>query len=242
VIELRRIARVLFGVGLVLTLNSCARYPSTGGGTSQARLLFSMTLDGDIRTGFEPGAGGTPFVYMVALRLSTSDNPTDQGPIPIIAQPWGNGFVAGNATHFVWWDPTQSSSQYTLYKFQDATLQQWFATGIPVNVDLIGTGERVLRFELDLAQLEPDPLARDLLRSVQVNFLTMDRIPQVGTTKAWEALGDGRLPSEVNQWITIPLRNSGIYTNQRSGEIEPRGDQPDPSLDLTDWSVEVSLR
>ncbi|MCE9557320.1 MAG: hypothetical protein K8R88_00060 [Armatimonadetes bacterium] len=237
-----RTLKLVLLAGVALGAISCAKFPATGGGTDQTRLLFSMTMDGPVRFGTEAGSAGAPYIYMVAIRTSTDSNPIDQGPIPIISSPWGNGFVAGNATHFVWWDPTQSASQYTLYRFNDATLQQWFQAGIPVGIVPISVGEKTLKFELNLSQLEPDPLLRPLLKSIQVNFLTMDRIPQTGSTKFWDALGDSRNVSQINQWITISLANNGIYDNQRAGGLEVRGDQVDPTLDLVDWSVEVSLR
>ncbi|MBL8048616.1 MAG: hypothetical protein JNJ45_08040 [Chthonomonas sp.] len=230
----------LAAVGLVLAAG-CARYPNGGGGAATTRLTFTMNTDGPVRFGTESGAAGVPYIYMVAIRTSNEVNPITQGPVPIIAPPWGNGFVAGGATHFVWWDPTQSSAQYTLYRFVDDTLQQWTSVGIPVNVDVASPGDARLRFEVDLAQLEPDPLLRVQIRSVQVNFLTMDRIPQSGTSKNWDALGDGRLPSEVNTWITVPIQSDRLVNNSNSGLLEPRGDQAEPALDLVDWQIEVSV-
>lgn len=228
-------------LGLVLAAG-CARYPSTGGGTATTRLTFTSNFDGPVRFGTESGAAGIPYIYMVAINTSAEVNPTTQGPVPIIAPPWGNGFVAGGVTHFVWWDPTQSSAQYTLYRFVDSTLQQWTSVGIPVNVDVASPGDSRLRFEVDLAQIEPDPVLRAQIRSIQVNFLAMDRIPQSGTSKAWEGLGDGRLPSEVNTWITVPIVSDRLVNNSNAGLIEPRADQVEPALDLVDWQVEVSVR
>lgn len=224
-----------------VVLSGCAKTPSGGGGQTGTRIIFTMDMDSAIRTGTESGSGGIPYIYMVALRTSDQTNPTDQGPIPVIAPPWGNGFVAGNATHFVWWDPTQSSP-YTIYKFNDVLLNQFAAIGVPVNYINVRPGDKRLQFEIGLNQLESDPTALAALRSLQVNFLTMDRIPQTGSDKLWEALGDGRLPSQVNQFLNISLLQNGTYTNQRSGELEPRGDQPDPSLDMVDWSIEVRLQ
>lgn len=232
----------LIAAGLVLAGFGCARYPNAGGGAGTTRLTFTMNTDGPVRFGTESGAAGVPYIYMVAIRTSTDVNPTTTGPIPIVAPPWGNGFVAGGATHFVWWDPTQSSSQYTIYRFIDSTLQQWASVGIPTNVDIVSPGSSTLRFEVDMAQLEPDPLLRVQIKSVQVNFLTMDRIPTGGTSKFWDALGDGRLPSEINTWITIPVQSDRLVNNSNSGLLEVRGDQLEPALDLVDWQVEVSVR
>ena len=229
-------------MGLLLVgLGGCAKFPATDAGTVTTRLTFKMRMDGPIRTGTESGAGGVPYVYIVALRLSQDDNPTTEGPIPGIAPPWGNGFVAGNATHYIAWDPT-ASSEFTIYRFINPELQQWAATGIPVTFRPVTPGDNQIEFEVDLAQLEPNPDEAAKVRSIQVNFLTMDSVPQTGSSKEWDALGDRRLPSEINTFLTATVRANGLFNNQRAGEIEPRLDQSDPALDLVDWSLEVRLR
>lgn len=233
--------RLLPILAAAMALGGCARFPSVPPDAGGTKLIFTMTVDGALRFGTEPGSAGVPYVYMVAIATSTDDNPTTLGPVPIIAPPWGNGFVAETCTHFVWWDPTQASP-FTLYQFRDSTLEQWFPIGVPVNYELPEPGSKRLRFELALSQLAPSPADAAKLRTIQVNFLTMDRIPTGGSTKAWEALGDGRLPIEVNTTKTIPLRTSGTYNNAKDGNIEPRGDQPNPDLDVVDWSVEVRVQ
>jgi hypothetical protein len=71
----------------------------------------------------------------------------------------------------------------------------------------------------------------------------MDRIPQGSSTeKVWDALGDSRLPSGINQYVTIPLNLNGFYDNERFQDLEPPNDVQDPSLDIIDWSIEVRVR
>ncbi len=194
-----------------------------------------------IRTGTEPGRPGA-YVYIVALRFSTEDVPTDGGPIPVIGPPWGNGFVAGRATHFMLWDPAAGSA-YTLYRFVNpVTLTDWFAVGVPIITENVIQGSRRIRFEFELGQLFPNQADRDALRTMQVNFLTMDRVPQSGSSKLWDALGDSRNITTVNEFVSIPLRTNGSYDNARSGLIEPTGDVSDPSLDISNWRVEVTLQ
>lgn len=200
--------------------------------------MFTMTVDGKLRSGFEQDSGGLPYVYMVALRAAFEDNPRERGPIPVVAPPWGNGFVAGEVTHFVWWNP-QTSPRFTLYRFRDQLLNEFFPIGVPANFQEVNPGDRVLRFELNLTQLAASPTDVPNLRSLQLNFLTMDRIAQSGTSKLWDALGDGRDPTQINLPVTIPLTQSGVYDNRRAGNIEPRQDVVDPDLDIVDWSVEV---
>lgn len=229
---------VLVAVSLLM---GCAKFPGGGPTVRTVRLIFTMTVDGKLRTGEEQGEGGLPYVYMVALRPSVDPNPTDQGPIPVIAPPWGNGFVSGVVTHFVWWNPLRSP-RYGIYKFRDAALTEYFQTGVPVTYVDVQRGDRTLRFELDLTQIADSAEQARAFQSLQVNFLTMDRIPASGSEKLWDALGDGRLPSQVNSPITIPLTTSQVYDNQRALSLEPKGDVPDPDLDIVDWSVEVRIQ
>lgn len=196
------------------------------------RLTFTLTVSRQINPNY---------VYMVALRPSTDLNPTDQGPVPVIGPPWGNGFVAGNVTHFVSWDVTKNP-HYILYQFADLNLINFFAFGVPINYIDPSPSGRTLQFDLDLSQLASSEAQANTYQSLQVNFLTMDHIPaasEPGGSKAWDALGDSRIPSQINDWVTIPLRTSGTYNNARAGNLEPTGDVADPDLDLSDWSVTV---
>lgn len=214
-----------------MILTGCAKVPPGGGLPGSKRLVFKMTVQGEIKPSY---------VYIVALRPSKEANPATQGPIPVIAPPWGNGFVAGNATHFVRWDPAQSP-RYILYQFRDVDLFDFFQLGVPVNFVDILPGTRTLQFELDLTQIAPVDTAQ--FQSLQVNFLTMDRVPQGNSgTKNWDALGNSTLPSEINEFITVPLRTSATYDNARYGGLEPSNDAPDPDLEITDFSVEVRLQ
>ena len=215
---------------LCVTLSSCAKFPASTGLISAKRVTFTFTVDGQINPNY---------VYIVALRPSDLLNPIDQGPVPSIAPPWGNGFVAGNCTYFVRWDPTTSPA-YTIYQFRDAQLTQYFPMGIPVTYTDVLTGGRTIQFDLDLSQIATSPADADAYQSLQVNFLTMDRVPQGSTgNKVWEGLGDGNSPSQVNTWITIPLNTNGIYNNARYGNLEPKGDTPLPDIDIVDFSVSV---
>ncbi len=224
--------RFLVALLVAIAVCGCARFPSGGGGARTTRLIFTFTL---------AQAVNQNFVYIVALRPSTEDSPTTQGPIPVIAPPWGNGFVAGNCTHFVRWDVTQAPD-YLLYAFQDPDLLNYIAVGIPVSYHLMEPGDRTFRFELDLTQIVPEAMV-DNYKSIQINFLTMDNVPQgQGGSKIWDALGDGRTPGGINQYITLPLKVSGFYDNARFQDLEPNGDCVDPSLDMIDWSVEIRPR
>lgn len=205
-------------------------------GAGVPRLVFEARVDGAIRTG---ATGGLPYVYVVALNLSTDDVPTTTGPVPIVV-PSGNGIVAGEATHYVLWNPL-GSPQYQIYQFRDSTLQQSFVTGTPVVSRPVLEGDDVVRFEIDLTQLVL-PTQVSSIRSVQVNFLTMNNTNTAGGGRVWDALGDGRNPTQVNSPFTFRLNTSQIYRNATSLVEEPAGDAVDPDLDLVDWLVEVRLR
>lgn len=227
-------------VGLAALAAGCARFPSTPPGEGSKLVVITMTVAGKLRTGQEEGSGGLPYVYMVALRPSFEANPIEQGPIPVIGPPWGNGFVAGTVTHFVWWNP-QTLPRYQLYRFRDNLLNEYFVIGTPINFAEVPPEGRTLSFTLDLRQLVSDPNDVTRLQSLQLNFLTMDRIAQSGNSKAWDALGNSRDPLEINSPVTIPLRSPGVFDNRRAGFLEPEGDTADPDLDIIDWSVEVRI-
>jgi hypothetical protein len=215
-----------------IAFGGCAKFPDTGAGAGGTRLIFRMIMDGPVNPNF---------VYIVALNPSIEDVPTTQGPIPVIAPPWGNGFVEGTVTHFVRWDTSQSP-HYLIFQFRDANLIDYFERGVPVNFLEVEPGGREISFEIELSQIAASEAEAETFRTLQVNFLTMDNVPQgTGGDKVWDALGDGRLPGEIDEFVNIPLRTSGIYDNLRFQNLEPRGDNPDPALDIVDWSVEVRL-
>lgn len=214
----------------------CARFPKEGDSGFTKRLILRMSMEGVVRTGLEGGGAGLPYVYIFALRLSTDPAPATQGPVPVVT-PGGNGFVAGNCTHYVLWDPLRSP-QYTIWQFRDSSLNDSFQTGAPVSSRLISVGDKTLECEIDLSQLVPASDV-DTIQSVQVNLLTMNNTLTTGAGRLWEALGDGRNPGDINRPLLVNLRSSFTYTNANQGDLEPVGDVLDPDLDIRDWSIEV---
>lgn len=219
-----------------LALVGCARFPSTVPGTTSKRVSFVVRTDGALRDG---SGGGLPYVYVIALNLSTEDSPTAQGPIPIVT-PGGNGIVAGQATHFILWNPL-ANPPYQIFQFRNATLNEFFQTGVPVLFTPPTAGSNELRFEIDINQLVS---AGDVVnqRSMQVNVLTMNNTNTGGGGRVWDALGDGRISTQINSPILIRLTSSQVYTNVLAGQLEPTGDTPDPQLDIADWRIEVNLQ
>ena len=223
-------------VAVSLGLSGCAKYPDSAGPSTGTRITVRFRTDGPIRTGLEPGSPGLPYVYIVALRLSEDVSPTTDGPLPVVT-PGGNGFVAGNATHYILWNPL-GSPQYQIYQFRDATLNEWTLTGTPVDTIPVEVGNQEIGFSVDMSQLVP---LADLnrYRSVQINLLTMNNTNPSGTGRLWDALGDGRIPSQTNRFLTLRLDADRVYSNISEGNLEPVGDQADPSLDIADVTVAI---
>ncbi|MBX3097433.1 MAG: hypothetical protein KF812_11270 [Fimbriimonadaceae bacterium] len=194
-----------------------------------------MRTDGPLR-GNDPGNPGLPYVYMVAINLSEDVAPITDGPIPVVS-PGGNGFVAGQATHYILWNPL-SSPQFQIYQFRDQTLNEWTLIGTPVNFVNPDSGGNILAFELDISQLVP-PADLTRYRSAQVNFLTMNNTNTSGGGRLWDALGDSRILTEINSPVTVRLDVDRVYNNATEPNPEPTGDTSDPALDIADWSVEV---
>ena len=226
---------LLLAAVIATAVGGCAKYPTSSTGVPSKRVTFTMTI---------VGALNPNYVYIVALNPSTELNPTTTGPIPVVAPPWGNGFVAGGCTYFVQWIPTQSPD-YGIFQFTDSTLNNFIQTGVPVTYVDPQSGGHVLNFTIDLSQIAPSVDIANQYQSLQVNFLTMDRTPRgsSGGSKNWDAIGDGNNPGQINDYLTIPLRVDGTYNNAYYSNIEPTGDvvsDGDPALDITDFSIQVT--
>lgn len=238
----RRSGLNLFALaGCALTLSSCAKFPAGGGGQN-THLRFHMEVAGHIKNGPTELVN---YIYMVAINPSTDPSPITQGPVPVIAFPWGNGFVAGNATHFIRYDFAQASP-YSIWRFATPDLLAYGNTGSPVIVVPVAENGNTIEFEVDMSQILPNGVTDpSTLQSIQVNFLTMDRAPRDNDPgpKIWDALGDARNPSTISFWVNIPLNVSRRYQNSDlSGfEQEPSGDVSpnDPDLDIVNWWVDV---
>ncbi len=232
--------RIFLPVLLALGLCGCAKFPAGGVAGQTTRLIFDMTVAGKLRTGNAPGEVGLPYVYLIALRLSKDTVPTTSGPVPVVS-PGGNGFVAGNCTHYILWNPA-ASPQFQIWQFKDsATLNESFQIGTPINATLVNEGDRKLHFELDMSQLVAVADV-PLYKSVQVNFLTMNNTNTSGSNRLWDALGDGRISTQINNPVLVRLNANQVYNNLNQLGLEPTGDVLDPDLDISDWGVEVRLQ
>lgn len=225
--------KVVLSAILVFAIFGCARFPSSPPGGEGRKLRFWFKLAAPVNPNF---------VYIVAINDRDDATGAQGGPSPVIARPWGNGFVANKATHFVRFQSTQPSGGYSFNLFTDLlTLLSFVQTGIPLNFVTPGPGDSTIEFEISLSQLRPAPGDPNLITGLQINFLTMDRVPtDPGDTnpKYWDALGNSTSPATINDYITINAQQDRIYRNSDT-QIEPQGDVQDPSLDIIDWRIEV---
>ena len=226
-----------FLVATLALLTGCAKFPAGGQVGDTKRLVFSMTMQGQLNTG--QGGATLPYVYVVALNLSKDDVPTTTGPVSVVI-PSGNGIVAGEATHFILWNPL-ASPQYQIYKFRDLTLNEYFQTGVPIVYTPTNNGDKTMQFEIDMTQLVPAAEVDDY-KSVQVNFLTMNNTNTAGGGRLWDALGDANIPTQINSPFTIRLNAPRLVNNTNQSNFEPANDTPDPDLDIVDWSIEVRIQ
>jgi hypothetical protein len=237
---------------LAVVAAGCAKFPSGAGQGNSTRIVFTMTTATPL---------DSHLIYRVAMRFSLQSDPTDSGPLPIAAFPWGNGYVAGNATNYVDWQPLlYPPNGYGLFAFRNCDTNQVCdlnapaqigvpVVSTPVPVDGFGnpTGNKI-SFAIDLSQLGLTPADLVTLQTngtMQVNFLTMDIAPTGNDprTKHWDAIGDENNPSSINIFLSIPLNVSHTYTNANYFDPlahEPQGDESfDPAIDITDWSIDV---
>lgn len=231
-----------------MVVGSCAKFPDGGAAGNNTQVRFRFTVAGEIKPNY---------VYIVAIRWSKNANPIDpnRGPFPVIASPWGNGFVAGRANVFVRWDQFQSPA-YQAFEFTDAIPDDQFPVngtaymvaeprpkGIPLNVLDYEPGTRTLEFTLDMSQIAPTPADIPLIRALAVNFLTMDRVPRDpdNGSKFWDGLGANDSVFDANDFITFSVDQANTYSNTQGifEDREPTGDVIDPDLDIVDWSVQV---
>jgi hypothetical protein len=222
----------------LLGLVGCAKFPENGTGTS-TRIFVTVTVNGQLQPNL---------VYIVAMNFTSENPPTTTGPIPVVAPPWGNGFVAGNATHFVRWDPNAFAPVgYQISKFQDVALNNWIPIGFPVITEPVPTNGKTLRFAVDLSQLGYTSIEQANLKFCQLNVLTMDRTP-TGTdpgNKVWDGFGDSTTIGGISEWINVPLTFSQTYNNVQG--VNNRGLEGandlvgpyNPDLDIVSWQVEV---
>lgn len=235
-------AKLSLAILVLAMASSCAKFPDNPSNQITKRLVFTIKFASAVRYG--QSQGQQPYVYIIPLRLSTESNPTDLGPIPVTSF-GGNGFVAGHCTHYIVFNPA-SSNPYEIWQFSDEQLNNRFQTGLALNYldPRSGGNPNTLQFEIDMSQLVP---AADVntIQSVQMNLFAMDKLALDQSGHIWDSLGDGRIASQDNTYLTFQLKNSRKITNTTTNLEPPTADfrnGGDPSLDIRDWSVNIQLQ
>ncbi len=180
----------------------------------------------------------------------------------------GSGANAGGLTDFVRFDNFQPGNNgYTLYHVVgDPNRSSFVNEGSPVTTTRPDPNDprtgKQLQFQLDLSQLVTDsngkPLPADQavtaaksIRFLQMNIISTDIVPtDLGTliNKQVDSLGDTRTSTGQSTFIVLDVSQNRVYRNSDfigQFAFEPSDDDifgssnPDPSLDLVDWSVEI---
>ena len=123
-------------VATLMLVSGCAEYPSSGSGSgSGAMLNITMSVSGTINPNY--------FYFVTFNNINDPHGVT--GPIPVIAPPWGNGFVAGAATSYVEYSSALPGDGYLLYNFTNSTLQSSSAVGAPSQDTAVQSGGNTIQ-------------------------------------------------------------------------------------------------
>jgi hypothetical protein len=256
------------GLGAAVLVGGCAKFPAFPDDPGFTRVIFRMRVAGNIRTVIDNPTG---YIYNVAIRASEELDPADSLAPQAIFQEGAiaNGRMAGSPTHFVEFDtqnPT-GAEPFILYRFatqaeapnpQDPTnpinlnVFQRSTRGRIVNYQNYMEDPREIRFDIFVNLLADSDEAARRLNTLQVNFLTMNRLAsQGGATRLIDALGRTNSfdPNERNVYVRVDLRREGVISNdigQTQGIEPPQDLYPtgpyDPDLDIVFWSIEVQRR
>lgn len=209
---------------LLSQLSGCARTPEGLTARRENQLLVEIEFADVI----DPGS----FQYFFAIGTDPAASP---GPVPVVAPPWGNGWGAGNIDYVVRLF-NLSPTAPTLFRVVGENLLNYeeFNEALLSSVPL-GPTSQTLSFSLDLNLLrKPDGTLPDTLR---FNIIATDVVPYNSTNpvrKQVDFLGSGGDALEIN------VRENGrTYQNRDSLTPEPGGDVLIPSIDITDWRIEV---
>ncbi|MGO8670585.1 MAG: hypothetical protein ACLQVD_04355 [Capsulimonadaceae bacterium] len=242
---------VLAGVLAVTVAIAGCGAPSSSSQSNGPQLLVNMTVEGDIN----------PADYYFVLFNVTNTPVQSTGPAPVITSPWGNGFASGDITAFMLFDQTAQNSGYQMFAVAPGSNDLTFTplppptSSAPVT---FGTSQ-TLSFEIPISALATAAIPASKITTIQVNFLATDQIPPTGYTgnKLFDALGDGRILSQVDSAITITATpgqsyndtpqepagdvmetGPGVYQNVSDSTAQTNGGTV-ADLDIVTWSVQV---
>ena len=240
---------------VLLAVAGCARAPS--GAVTGRRIIVTLTFDDSVKGLFQ---------YFFLIR-NANDPSGVNGPVPVIAPPYLNGFATGiNSasaafTDFVEYSTAQRAQPLSGYALYHVPLG---INGNPNNNIFQFRGEpdvahppnggKTISFELRMASIQPSPGEADPNNGQSPQFLQINVVattttpidPQtVDPTKFLDAFGD-QSAGVFTAFATIDLRTANTYiSNNIPGDprYEPSNDTwphlSDPAIELVQWTVQV---
>ncbi len=254
-----RPAGALLALGLAA---GCARLPPGSTTLSGKRLIVTMAYNGFINPNYH-------YFFIVNNTNDHSAPGPVAVLLPPYGNGFatGSGASAGGFTDFVRFDNFQPGNNgYTLYHVVgDPNRSTFVNEGSPVTTIRPDSSDprtgKQLQFQIDLSQLVTDsngkPLPADQavaaaqsIRFLQMNIVATDVIPADLATqvnKQVDSLGDTRTSTGESTFVVLDVSQNRVYRNSDfagQNAFEPSDDvigasNPDPALDLVDWTVEV---
>lgn len=229
--------------------SGCARAPAHF--TNGPRMVVTLRFDGPVN----------PDYYYYFLLRNGGDADAMNGPIPVVAPPYGNGFATGlnsngaGFTDFVLHNGTGYRLYHVLGGINGHLNEGAFLwRGQPIVIPT--TDSHVLIFEIDLVnQLKPEdgePQSFDILRAryLQIDVVATTTRPVNAQShdddKAVDAFGDQSVigSGSFNTFLSVDTTQNRTYISQEQGIYEPQGDpypdNRDPSIDLVSWRIEIT--
>jgi hypothetical protein len=187
------------------------------------------------------------------VTINRTDSPTDNGPVPVVSIPCGNGFAAANSA------TGQGFVGFVAFNYRGPGFQVFSCEsngvlnnpvngiftplGVPFQSTPVSRGSKTIAFQVDLNSL-PNKTARYL----QLNIIATNNVPQGAedAPKLWDALGDGSQTGSLNQFITLDTLQNQLKRNTDDRREPTQNDVRDhvnalvdePNLDIIDWEIE----
>ncbi|HEY3267209.1 MAG TPA: hypothetical protein VGM37_09800 [Armatimonadota bacterium] len=222
--------RYLHLIPIALALAGCAKTPPGAVTGPQTLVTFEVQVQGSVNP--------AEYYYIV---LDTNNDASD-GPRPVVARPWGNGYAAGSYTHYILYH----AGTFGVYQSSDNPDHQmnvYLGRPLQAGVESRNNASDTLVVQLDAAQVAN---VNPAVRALDVNIIATDRVPldpQEITTKTVDGLG-----LSGADFVTIPLTYTQVYqdgVNPDPGHPETLeagivpGLAEHPELDLINWRTTV---
>lgn len=199
-----------------LLFAGCARYPQLPSPSGEE--VDRLTIEFDIA-----GKVNSQYYYFVAF--DDDDDPND-GPLPAVVRPFGNGWGTGSFTRFI----EVHLNRATLYKVNpnDPLQPDWL--GYPLEFEQKSDSIRIV--------IDMNTFFEAIPEALDFNIIAVDEIildPNYEGIRSYDALGP-----LGNDYVTIPLQATQEFSNGQGVFIrEQAGDAPLEDLDISDWRIIV---